>query len=187
MTIVIIILCITLILFLIKKSKNTTRRIILILIGIAGTLCIFTYTLWLHYLNIFTIKSGLPFHLCSISLIVVFLTVITNKRLLISLAYFCGFPAGISAILFPNIIYTFPHFRYIEFFIAHMILIIIPLYYMIIEKVIFNYKDMIITYLCCMFYIVFISILNYILKSNYLYISKNFVLSLFSYIMYCTI
>ena len=54
--------------------------------------------------------------------------IVTKSYRIYEIVFFTGIIGASQAILTPNVQYAFPHFRFIEFFIAHILLIWAPLF-----------------------------------------------------------
>lgn len=87
------------------------------------------YHFWLYNGGNWDITYTLPFQLCSISLILSLILILTNSRLLAHLLYFIGGVGAFAALLTPELFLGFPHFRFFQFFITHMVIIWTALYY----------------------------------------------------------
>lgn len=87
------------------------------------------YHLWLYQGGNWDITYTLPFQLCSISLILSLILLITNSKYLANVLYFIGGVGAFAALLTPELFLGFPHFRFFQFFITHMVIIWTALYY----------------------------------------------------------
>ncbi|CAG9608793.1 YwaF family protein [Pseudoneobacillus rhizosphaerae] len=87
------------------------------------------YHLWLYQGGNWDITYTLPFQLCSISLILSLILLITNSKFLANVLYFIGGVGAFAALLTPELFLGFPHFRFFQFFITHMVIIWTALYY----------------------------------------------------------
>ena len=172
-SLLIIVLVIVSSFFLIKRKSERNRQLFKIILGWCALITQIIYTIWICKNGVFSIKDSLPLNICSVSLILVFLSVIVRKKVVINLLYFWGLPGTVYALLFPNLIFGFPHFRFFEFFIAHAIILWMVLYYLIIEKLDISNSDMIVSYVLTIGYLSAIIFLNEILRSNYLYLRRK--------------
>ncbi|MFD3449707.1 TIGR02206 family membrane protein [Microbacteriaceae bacterium 4G12] len=84
--------------------------------------------IWQVKAGIFRLSTSLPFELCTISLLLASIMIITKSYRLYEIVFFTGIIGASQAILTPNLQYAFPHFRFIEYFIAHGLLILSPLF-----------------------------------------------------------
>ncbi|PGZ97159.1 TIGR02206 family membrane protein [Bacillus pseudomycoides] len=84
--------------------------------------------IWQVKAGIFQLSTSLPFELCTISLFLASIMIVTKSYKLYEIVFFTGILGASQAILTPNLQYAFPHFRFIEYFIAHALLILAPLF-----------------------------------------------------------
>jgi len=156
--------------FFIKKTR-TVNLIINSLIVCISILSHLIYYFWLIGNNLFSFKSSLPLSICGMVLILIPVSCFMNSKIINSLIYFLGF-FSIYAIISPVLIYGFPHIRFIQFFMAHGIIIFTVFYYISIGKIaitgIILIKSIAVTYL----YGIILYIINLLLKSNYGYIMR---------------
>jgi hypothetical integral membrane protein (TIGR02206 family) len=87
------------------------------------------YHFWLFRGGNWDITYTLPFQLCSISLILSLILLMTNSRVLATVLYFIGGVGAFAALLTPELFLGFPHFRFFQFFITHMVIIWTALYF----------------------------------------------------------
>lgn len=91
-------------------------------------------------LHTWYIRSGewgvysLPFQLCSMMVWVSAYVLLTGDRRLHDAVFFLGLLGALQAMLTPNLDYTYPHFRYFHFFIAHIAIIAASLYLLAVER-----------------------------------------------------
>ncbi|WP_066068895.1 YwaF family protein [Neobacillus soli] len=100
-------------------------------IGIAISLIIIetTYHLWMFVNDSWNVSYALPLELCSISLILTVLLLLTRKKIIYEILLFTALLGASQAIFTPLLNYDFPHFRFFHFFYTHLIIIWVPLYF----------------------------------------------------------
>lgn len=64
--------------------------------------------------------GSLPLQLCSLTLLLSAIRLITGNERLNGIVFFLGSLGAMQALLTPNLDESFPHFRYFHFFIAHI-------------------------------------------------------------------
>jgi hypothetical integral membrane protein (TIGR02206 family) len=150
-----------------NKNINRTFRIFLcmliVLLEISGNL-------WKIYSGTWSLDTSLPLHLCGISAYLCAVILIIKNNSLIDLAYFWGLGGGIIALIMPNLEFNFPHFMFLKFFIMHNALVLSVLYFIFIENFKPSLRSVWKAVAITNIYAVITGIINYILKSNYLYI-----------------
>ncbi|TKC18785.1 YwaF family protein [Robertmurraya kyonggiensis] len=91
------------------------------------------YHIWLYSGKAWEISFTLPLQLCSISLLLCLGLLATDSKLLFQIVYFLGIAGAIQALLTPDLFVGFPHFRFLQFFITHMLIIWVALFYAIVK------------------------------------------------------
>ena len=127
--------------------------------------------LWLLYENAWSKNKDLPLHLSDLAVILAIVMLLTRSYKLFQFMYFAGLGSSVQAILTPDLgKFSFPHFRYFEFFISHGGVVVACLF----MAVAFKYRPTIfslwMTVLIVNLYAVIVFFLNKMLGSNYLYI-----------------
>lgn len=113
------------------KAREKTIRLLMFF----SLLCTESlYHFWLFYGNAWNVSSSLPLQLCSISLVLCLLLLATNSRLVFEWVYFIGISGALQALLTPELFFGFPHFRFLQFFISHMLIIWIGLFYIFVRQ-----------------------------------------------------
>ncbi|WP_052124147.1 YwaF family protein [Ureibacillus manganicus] len=87
------------------------------------------YHTWLVSHGLWNPSHALPLQLCSVSLILCILLLLTNHKTIFEIVYFIGIAGAIQALLTPELFYNFPHLRFFHFFINHMLIIWTCLFY----------------------------------------------------------
>ncbi|HZG87686.1 TIGR02206 family membrane protein [Paenibacillus sp.] len=66
---------------------------------------------------------ALPFQLCTMTLWISVLALVTKSRIAFEISFFLGILGAMQALLTPYLVVTFPDFRYFHFFFAHIAII----------------------------------------------------------------
>ncbi|KAA8783245.1 TIGR02206 family membrane protein [Paenibacillus amylolyticus] len=117
--------------FMSERSSRFMR------IGLAGFMigCEIVLQIWYVYGGIWSLRTSLPLELCSLSLLLSALLLLTRKKWLYSALLFSGIAGALMAIVTPNLGYAFAHFRFIQFFVAHAMIILALLYMTWVEQI----------------------------------------------------
>jgi hypothetical integral membrane protein (TIGR02206 family) len=128
-------------------------------------------------LNVWYIAEGvysaaytLPLELCSISLYMCIAMLLLNSRAIFQIVYFTGIGGALQALLTPALFYDFPHFRFIEFFIAHMAIILSVLYMVWVERMRPTLKSIAVTFVFLNALLVVVWFVNAITGGNYMFL-----------------
>lgn len=92
------------------------------------------YHYWLYKDGYWDISVTLPLQLCSLSLILCLILVVTRAKRVFQIVYFIGVTGAFMAIVTPELFLGFPHFRYFQFFITHMLILWICLYFVFVHR-----------------------------------------------------
>ncbi|MDR7077634.1 putative integral membrane protein (TIGR02206 family) [Neobacillus niacini] len=154
-----------------KQPINNIVRIWLAAILIISEISLHS---WLWRIGEWTIQYSLPFHLSSISILLSAALLLTKSYSLFEFTYFAGVGSALQAMITPDIsAYTFPHFRYVHFFISHGGIVVANLYMVLVEKYKPTAKSVWKAFLYLNVYTIFVFLLNYFIEGNYMYISKK--------------
>ena len=128
---------------------------------------------WSAYWGIWTLQTMLPLHLCSVMIWLSAYMLVTRSYRIYEMVYFLGLGGAIQAVLTPAdaAAYNFPHFRIMQTFIAHGLLINIAIYMTVVEGFRPTWQSFKRIFVWTNVYLVFIFFVNLILRSNYLFIA----------------
>lgn len=153
-----------------KGKERIFRFSLAILLLVSET----SYHIWLVYENAWSSKTSLPLQLSDIVVLLAIVMLLTNSYKLFQFMYFAGLGSSIQAIITPDLgQFSFPHFRYIEFFVSHGGVVLACLLMVVTKKYRPTIPSMWVTVLIVNIYAACIYFVNKILKSNYLYIMKK--------------
>ncbi|WP_442596601.1 YwaF family protein [Neobacillus sp. D3-1R] len=162
--------------YLFRKTLRKERINLMVRVAIAAILILSEISLhvWLWRIKEWTIQYSLPFHLSSISVILSAAAILTRSFPLFEFTYFAGVGSALQAMITPDIsAYTFPHFRYVHFFISHGGIVVANLFLVLVEKYRPTLQSLWRAFLYLNIYTLFVFILNDFIKGNYMYISAK--------------
>lgn len=167
-----------LILFLfLYKSKFSSSPLLKELLrwSLASVLILSQLTLeiWYQAYGLWDIKNTLPLELCSLTLILSIVMLITKSRVLYIFVFYAGIGGALAALLTPNLGYAFPHFRFIQFFIAHGAIILSALYMIWIENYKLSFWSVPIVFVLLNMAAGFVWFINQITGANYMFLSHK--------------
>lgn len=127
---------------------------------------------WAAYWGIWTIQTMLPLHMCSVVVWLTIYMLLTNSYELYEISYFLGIGGALQALLTPDITgYGFPHFRAFNSFLAHGLLVAVPVYMTLVEGYRPTWKSFKRIFIWTNIYMIFVFLLNLVIGSNYLFIA----------------
>lgn len=154
-----------------KEYANRTARIALFLILIISEISL---QVWLWWSGHWAYQYSLPLHLSSISLILSAILLLTRNYRLFEVTYFAGVGSALQAMITPDIsLYTFPHYRYIHFFVSHGGTVIANLFMVFVAGFKPTGKSLWRAFLWLNGYTIIIFIVNFLIEGNYMYISEK--------------
>ena len=143
--------------------------------NLLGILLIFR-CLWIHwyqiYLDIWTIESSLPLHLCGISTILSGIVLITKNQRAYEFLFFWGISGGYIAIITPEFTLGTQGLLFLDYYISHSGIILAPLYCTIVLKMKPEKKSWLKIFIWSQLFLPIIGILNSILNANYMYLNS---------------
>lgn len=128
----------------------------------------------LYYRHVFLgekISHMLPFHLCNLAIIVSIFMMMFHSKVLFQLVYF-WFGGAIFAIVTPDIIFDYPNFFTISFFITHFYLIFAALFALFHFRFRPTKKGLIFAFVIINMWAFFMYFVNQKLGTNYLFINR---------------
>ena len=112
-----------------QLDKKGRRKLLIALWAVFTVIELMKYVrFWLRP-ETFDIRTGLPFHLCSVSLFVYPLAVFTKNETVRNFAYAVNMPGAFAALLTPDVGNSpVLSFYFLHLMIAHTLIFLIPLY-----------------------------------------------------------
>lgn len=143
--------------------------------GLAAVLAASELTLNAWYVSegVYNVKDTLPLELCSLSLYISIAMLLLRSRLLFPVVYFAGIGGALQALLTPVLYYDFPHFRFIQFFVAHIAIILSALYMVWVESFRPTLKSLFATIGFLNVALVVVFFVNRITGGNYMFVARK--------------
>ncbi|WP_019909878.1 YwaF family protein [Paenibacillus sp. HW567] len=155
------------------RSHSGSRRFIRRLLVVILLLSEGTLQIWYISQDMWKKDASLPLELCGITLLLSIVMLLTRSRLLYSFLYFAGIGGAFIALITPNLVYPFPHFRFLLFFIAHGAIILASLYMTWVEGYRPTWKSLFFTMLCLNIVAAAVYAADRILGSNYMFLAHK--------------
>ncbi|AST91517.1 MULTISPECIES: YwaF family protein [Sutcliffiella] len=167
--VLIIILLAVVALYLFRNSPFITRYVrwfILFLLIISEL----SLNVWYLSMNVWNVKDTLPLQLCSISLYLCCWMMLTKQKIILEVVYFLGIGGAIQALLTPELFYGFPHFRFIQFFLAHSMIILAILYMIWVEKYRISFSSLWKAFISLQCIALIVYVINIVTGGNYMFL-----------------
>ena len=150
-------------------KRNTRIGMVALFLVIKGS-----WHAWNAYHDNWNIQEHLPLHLCAISAWCAIYVLITRSHRVYEIAYFVGIAGATQALLTPEAnMYALPHFRAMQTFAGHGMIVIALVYMTAIEGFRPTWSSIWKTLLVANVYMLFVTGINYLIGSNYMYTMKK--------------
>jgi hypothetical integral membrane protein (TIGR02206 family) len=134
-------------------------------------LCEVTMHLWLIMTDQWDI-ADLPIQLCSISTFLALFLFFKKSKTVFHLLFFIGTIPAILSMVTPDIVYQFPHYRFLKYFIHHATIPITVLYFIFLEGYRVPKKAVFTGYLTLNIMAVPVFFLNLWLDTNFFFLAN---------------
>lgn len=127
---------------------------------------------WAH--GLWTLQRMLPLHLCSLSLWLGVVLLLSRSRHVYPFVYFLGIGGAIPALLTPDLgPYGFPHYRFVQILLSHGMLLLTPVYCTAVEGFRPTRDDLLRVVVWMQPLLLGVLVLDLELGSNYLYLTAK--------------
>jgi hypothetical integral membrane protein (TIGR02206 family) len=155
-----------------KGASEPTRKAVRWTMAIILWVNEAAWHVWNLYLGTWNIQSMLPLHMCSILIWLSGFMLIFRNYTIYEFVYFLGIGAGLQALLTPDVgIYNFPHFRFLQAFIGHGMMLTSGVYMTTVEGFRPTWKSVLKVIVISNIYMVIIFFFNSAIGSNYLMVN----------------
>lgn len=132
------------------------------------------YQIWMITAGRWSVRTSLPLQLSDLSVYLSAIMLVTKSRKLFVFLYFVGIGSSIQALATPDLgMFSFPHIRYILFFISHGSVFLSCLLMTVIGTYRLRQRSLWVTVLIVNVYGVCIYLLDRWLGANYMYLTKK--------------
>ena len=128
---------------------------------------------WHIITDTWSLQKKLPLHMCSIMIWISIWGLLTRKPFVMALMYFFGIAGAIQAIITPDAIYAFPHFRFMNTWFSHSLLVTAGFWVVFVEGYRPTLKDLRNCFIAVHVFALPVYLLNVTIGSSYLYLGKK--------------
>lgn len=129
--------------------------------------------IWSIYVGQWDLRFNLPLQLCTISLYLCIIMLIIKQRFIFEIVYFFGLAGAFQAIVTPELYYTFPHYRFLHFFIAHFAIILAILHMVWVERMTITFRSMIKSFVALNIFALIAFLVNIATGANYMFLARK--------------
>lgn len=152
-----------------NRHGNITRWVLLGILLLSET----SYQTWGLLNGTWNSKEYLPFQLCSFAGVLTIIALATRNNHLIKVCFFISIFPAFLAVVTPELFHGFPHFRFWQFFIHHIILSWASIFLVVSTKVHITWKNTWMIYLYLLIYAAIVGfILNPMFDANFLFLAR---------------
>lgn len=134
-------------------------------------LCEVSFHLWLIVTKQWEV-ADLPLQLCSLSTFLSLFLFLKRNQKVFNLLFFIGLLPAILSMVTPDIVYQFPHFRFLKYFLHHSAIPLAVLYFILFEGYRVPRKAVVTSYLILNVIAVPIFFLNLWLNTNFFFLAN---------------
>lgn len=148
------------------SEKNLLKWLLIVLLVLSEV----SFQAWYIINDQWDVTINLPFQLCSLSLYLCSLMLITTSYRIFEISFFVSMSGAFIAIVTPELFFGFPHFRYFQFFLAHLVIVMACLYMVWIEGYRLTFNSMIRAFVALNVLAVFVYLVNREVGANYMFL-----------------
>lgn len=152
------------------RSHTRLRLALRLLLAFAMLACEAGLQAWYRSQEIWHSSSSLPLELCGITLWLSIIMLFTRSRKLYTFLYFAGIGGASIALLTPNLVYPFPHVRFLLFFISHGAIVLSSLYMTWVEGFRPTWRSLLFTMISLNLIAAVVWFINRLLDANYMFL-----------------
>jgi hypothetical integral membrane protein (TIGR02206 family) len=150
-----------------KSRLRNPIRYLLIGLLIFGEV---SFQYWYYINDRWDLTVNLPFQLCSLSLYLCSIMLLTKSYRIFEISFFVSMTGAFIAILTPELFFGFPHFRFFQFFIAHIAIVLSCLYMVWIEGYRATYSSVLKSLAALNLIAFLVFLVNIFLEANYMFL-----------------
>lgn len=153
-----------------EAAKRNTRYLLIGLILLSKS----SWHAWNAYFDNWSIQEHLPLHLCAVTGWLSAYILLTKSYRVYEIVYFVGIAGAVQALLTPEAnMYALPHFRAIQTFAGHGLIVIALVYMTSIEGYRPTLASILKTMLAGNLYMLAVTGINLLVDSNYMYTMRK--------------
>jgi hypothetical integral membrane protein (TIGR02206 family) len=153
-------------------TRSDEKQKLIIRYGVAGCLFLSATLIhpYLYFAGIWSIKTSLPLHLCTIAQLLAIVALINPKQWLFNILVFWGIGGGINALITPQPLYGSEFPILLEYFVEHGGIVFTPLFLALAYDMRPSRNSWLKIFFVTQIVIVFIALFNYWTGSNYFFL-----------------
>lgn len=130
------------------------------------------YHIWLLQSGNFTLQDSLPIHLCGISYFFLLLVFYNRSQIAFEFLLLLSVAGAIQSLITPELTHGYSSILYIDYYFVHAALLYLPMYCFFVMGMRLRPKSWLTSFMNGIIILVIVGGINYILKSNYIYLCE---------------
>ena len=118
------------------------------------------------------VKKNLPLHICGVAVYLVVFVLFTRRQFAYEVAFFWGLAGTLQAIITPNIIFGWPSYNFVQFFVGHGGIVVAVLFATWALKMRPRLRSVFYTWLLSNLCVAAIGTVNLLLDANYMFLCR---------------
>jgi hypothetical integral membrane protein (TIGR02206 family) len=154
-----------------RKKLKSYQHIVKWTLFITLIICEVSFHLWLILTKQWEV-ADLPLQLCSLSTFLSLYLFLKKNQKVFNLLFFIGLLPAILSMVTPDIVYQFPHFRFLKYFLHHSAIPLAVLYFILFEGYRVPRKAVLTSFLTLNVIAVPVFFLNIWLDTNFFFLAS---------------
>ncbi|TDL65152.1 TIGR02206 family membrane protein [Rhodococcus qingshengii] len=154
-----------------RKNLKSYQNIIKWTLFTTLVLCEVSFHLWLILTNQWEV-ADLPLQLCSLNTFLSLFLFLKPNQKVFNLLFFIGVLPAILSMVTPDIVYQFPHFRFLKYFLHHSAIPLAVLYFILFERYRVPLKAILTGFITLNIIAVPVFFLNILLDTNFFFLAS---------------
>jgi hypothetical integral membrane protein (TIGR02206 family) len=142
-------------------------------VAILISLTVISFHVYKISLGGYNIRTDLPFYLCSLLGLIIPVFTYYKKQWMFEVLLFWIIAGTTQAIITPDIPIGFPSFEFFRYWIVHLGLVVLILYFVVVLNHKPTLKSVFKSFLALQIYVIIMLIVNYALDANYFYLNQK--------------
>ena len=156
-----------------KLSSTKNEKLFRIILGILLLVFELGFHVWIFSKGHYAIDMIPLTGFCAFTNLITVFVLLTNKPQLFNYIIYYALTGSMFALIFVDMSYRIPHFRYFHYFIVHSGFLLASFYYLITNRLTISFKNYFKASLYLFCYTIIVLIVNIILKKNWFYLFEN--------------
>jgi len=153
----------------IRTTSRARKKHILLFLSIFPALSVIASMLIQLSIGQFTLANDLPLHICRLLALLAPFVIWKENKFWLGVFYFWIIVGTLNAVITPDLEWGIPHWTYYYYFILHVFLVLLPLYYTIVLKFRVRARDLWNAYWTANVFLIISLPINFLLESNYMF------------------